>query len=131
MRRDRARPARARRHHDPQRRARRARRREREGSRSCRRRSDETIEGSDLLVATGRRPNIEGLDLAAAGIRYGAGGIMVDKGLRTINRRVYAIGDVAGGPQFTHAANYHAGLVHPERAVPAAGQGERRERSRA
>ena len=40
-----------------------------------------------------------------------ARGITVDKGMRTSNRRVYAIGDVAGGLQFTHVAGYHAGLV--------------------
>ncbi|MGH6771502.1 MAG: dihydrolipoyl dehydrogenase family protein [Xanthobacteraceae bacterium] len=72
---------------------------------------EETIEGSHLLVATGRRPNVEGLGLEQAGIRFEPGGIAVDKGMRTTNRRVYAIGDVAGGPQFTHAANYHAALV--------------------
>ena len=71
---------------------------------------EETIEGSDLLVATGRRPNIDGLALDAAGIAYEPRRIVVDRRLRTTNRRVYAIGDVAGG-QFTHAANYHAGLV--------------------
>lgn len=71
----------------------------------------ETIEGSHLLVATGRRPNITDLDLAAARIAHGPRGINVDKRLRTTNRRVYAIGDVVGGPQFTHVANYHAGLV--------------------
>jgi pyruvate/2-oxoglutarate dehydrogenase complex dihydrolipoamide dehydrogenase (E3) component len=71
---------------------------------------DETIEGSDLLIATGRRPNTEGLALEAAGIRYEPAGIVVNRGLRTTNKRVYAIGDVAGG-QFTHAANYHAGIV--------------------
>jgi pyruvate/2-oxoglutarate dehydrogenase complex dihydrolipoamide dehydrogenase (E3) component len=72
---------------------------------------EERIAGSHLLVATGRHPNVEGLGLDAAGIAHGPGGIAVDRGLRTSNRRVYAIGDVAGGPQFTHAANYHAGLV--------------------
>lgn len=72
---------------------------------------EETIEGSHLLVAAGRRPNVEGLDLEAAGIKHERRGIVVDKGLRTTNRRVYAIGDVAGGLQFTHVANYHAGLV--------------------
>ena len=72
---------------------------------------EETISGSHLLIATGRRPNLEGLDLAAAGVAVGPQGIVVNKGLRTTNRRVYAIGDVAGGAQFTHAANYHAGLV--------------------
>ena len=63
-----------------------------------------------LLVATGRAPNVEGLDLAAAGIDYDARGVKVDASLRTRNRRVYAIGDVAGG-RFTHEANLHAGLV--------------------
>jgi pyruvate/2-oxoglutarate dehydrogenase complex dihydrolipoamide dehydrogenase (E3) component len=72
---------------------------------------EQTIEGSHLLVAAGRRPNVEGLGLEAAGIAYKAQGIVVNKGLRTSNKRVYAIGDVAGGPQFTHVANYHAGLV--------------------
>ncbi len=72
----------------------------------------ETIEGSDLLIATGRRPNVEGLGLEAAGIKYERSGIVVDKRLRTANPKVYAIGDVvAGAPQFTHAANHHAGLV--------------------
>jgi pyruvate/2-oxoglutarate dehydrogenase complex dihydrolipoamide dehydrogenase (E3) component len=70
----------------------------------------DTIEGSDLLVATGRRPNVEGLDLAAAGITYDQHGITVGKGLKTSNKRVYAIGDAAGG-HFTHTANYHAGIV--------------------
>jgi pyruvate/2-oxoglutarate dehydrogenase complex dihydrolipoamide dehydrogenase (E3) component len=71
----------------------------------------ERITGSDLLIATGRRANTDGLNLDAAGIAHTAKGITVNRGMRTSNRRVYAIGDVAGGPQFTHAANYHAGLV--------------------
>src|SRR6185295_10924690 len=72
---------------------------------------EKPIEGSHLLVAAGRLPNIEGLDLEKAGIKYNSGGVAVDRGLRTSNRKTYAIGDVAGGPQFTHAANYHAGIV--------------------
>ena len=72
---------------------------------------ERTIDGSHLLVAAGRVPNVEGLGLEAAGIAYGARGITVDAGLRTSNRRAYAIGDVAGGPQFTHVAGYHAGVV--------------------
>jgi pyruvate/2-oxoglutarate dehydrogenase complex dihydrolipoamide dehydrogenase (E3) component len=72
---------------------------------------EERIAGSHLLVATGRRPDLEGLGLSSAGIEHGRAGITVDHGLRTSNRRVYAIGDVAGGMQFTHMANYHAGLV--------------------
>jgi pyruvate/2-oxoglutarate dehydrogenase complex dihydrolipoamide dehydrogenase (E3) component len=69
------------------------------------------ITGSHLLVAAGRRPNIEGLNLEAADIAYTKRGITVDQGLKTSNSRVYAVGDVAGGLQFTHVAGYHAGLV--------------------
>jgi pyruvate/2-oxoglutarate dehydrogenase complex dihydrolipoamide dehydrogenase (E3) component len=71
----------------------------------------ETVEGTHLLVAAGRRPNVESLDLDAAGIRYETHGIVVDKRLRTTNKRVYAVGDVTGGPKFIHLANYHAELV--------------------
>ncbi len=70
-----------------------------------------SLDGSHLLLAAGRRPNVEGLNLEAAGIKYDRDGIMVNSGLKTSNRRVYAIGDVAGGPQFTHVASYHASLV--------------------
>ncbi|MCR4377472.1 MAG: FAD-dependent oxidoreductase [Rhodospirillales bacterium] len=69
------------------------------------------IEGSHLLIAAGRRPNVEGLNLASAGIDFSPRGINVDERLRTSNRRVFAAGDVAGGPQFTHWAGYHAGIV--------------------
>jgi pyruvate/2-oxoglutarate dehydrogenase complex dihydrolipoamide dehydrogenase (E3) component len=71
----------------------------------------ETLEGSHLLVAAGRKPNVEGLNLEAAGVRYTQKGIEIDPGLRTSNSRIFAIGDVAGGPQFTHVAGYHAGLL--------------------
>lgn len=70
-----------------------------------------TIEGSHLLVAAGRMPNIDTLDLDRAGVAHDRKGIAVSDRLRTSNRRVYAIGDVAGGLQFTHVAGYHAGLV--------------------
>ncbi|UUX51994.1 FAD-dependent oxidoreductase [Nisaea acidiphila] len=69
------------------------------------------IEGSHLLVAAGRRANTDGLGLEAAGIETSRTGIEVDAGLKTSNRRVYAIGDVAGGLQFTHVAGYHASVV--------------------
>jgi len=68
------------------------------------------IAGSHLLVATGRRPNVEDLGLEAAGIAVTAQGIAVDPRLRSSNRRVHAIGDVAGG-RFTHEAGYQAGIV--------------------
>ncbi len=67
--------------------------------------------GTHVLVATGRKPNIDGLGLEAAGIRSDAKGIKVNGGLVTSNRRVFAIGDVTGGAQFTHVANHHAGIV--------------------
>ena len=73
--------------------------------------NNEQIVGSHLLVAAGRRPTVEALDLAAAGIAATAKGITVDARLRTTNHRAFAIGDVAGGPQFTHIALYHAGIV--------------------
>jgi pyruvate/2-oxoglutarate dehydrogenase complex dihydrolipoamide dehydrogenase (E3) component len=69
------------------------------------------VVGSHLLVAAGRRPNLEDLDLDKAGIAHAAQGITVDRRLRTTNRRVWAVGDIAGGPQFTHVADYHAGIV--------------------
>ncbi len=69
------------------------------------------VDGSHLLVAVGRVPNTDGLGLQEAGIRFDRKGIEVGANLRTSNRRVYAIGDVAGGLQFTHVAGYHAGLV--------------------
>ena len=72
---------------------------------------EDRIEGSDLLVSAGRVPNLEGLDLEAAGIDYDKRGVTVDARLRSTNRKVFAIGDVAGGFQFTHVAGYHAGIV--------------------
>ncbi len=73
---------------------------------------EQTVEGQYLLVAAGRKPTTDGLDLEAARIKYDQRGIRVNKRLKTSNRRVYAIGDCAAGQlQFTHAANYHAGLV--------------------
>lgn len=67
--------------------------------------------GSHILVAVGRETNVEALNLAAAGVETTKAGVKVDNRLRTTNRRVYAIGDVAGGLQFTHVAGYHAGVV--------------------
>ncbi|MGI9463584.1 MAG: dihydrolipoyl dehydrogenase family protein, partial [Aestuariivirgaceae bacterium] len=73
--------------------------------------AEETVRGTHLLVATGRAPNIADLGLEEAGVKFNKGGVEVNKGLRTSNRKIYAIGDVTGGYQFTHIAGYHAGLV--------------------
>ncbi len=70
-----------------------------------------TIDGTHLLVATGRTANTGNLGLDKAGVEFDRTGIKVTDKLRTTSRRTYAIGDVTGGLQFTHVAGYHAGLV--------------------
>ena len=72
------------------------------------------ITGDALLVAAGRKANLAALDLAKAGVAISDDThphIKVDKRLRSSNKKIFAIGDVNGGPQFTHAAGYQAGLV--------------------
>jgi len=69
------------------------------------------LNGSHLLVAAGRQPELGGLELAKAGVNHGPAGITTDQRLRTSNRRIYAIGDVTGRAQFTHVASYHAGIA--------------------
>jgi len=70
----------------------------------------ERIEGSHLLVAAGRTPNVEGLDLEKAGVAFNRKGITVDGALRTSNRNVWAIGDCNGLYAFTHMAGHEASL---------------------
>jgi pyruvate/2-oxoglutarate dehydrogenase complex dihydrolipoamide dehydrogenase (E3) component len=66
-------------------------------------RGEETLEGTHLLVATGRMPNTEALNPAAAGVRTDDKGyIVVDERLRTSAPGIYVVGDVKGGPAFTH-----------------------------
>jgi pyruvate/2-oxoglutarate dehydrogenase complex dihydrolipoamide dehydrogenase (E3) component len=65
---------------------------------------------SHLLVATGRRPVTDGMNLHAAGVDVGKTGIVTDRRLRTSNKRIFAIGDVTGRQQFTHVAAYHASI---------------------
>ena len=64
--------------------------------------------GDMLLVASGRKPNVDGLDLEKAGVQFSAKGIPVDDHLRTNIKNIYAAGDVAGGYQFTHFAGWQA-----------------------
>ena len=72
----------------------------------------EVVSGSHVLVATGRAPVLERLDLPKGGVSFNGKGIAVGPNLRsTSNRRVYAIGDAAGGAQFTHVAGAHAGVI--------------------
>jgi len=69
------------------------------------------VSGSHLLVAVGRQPSLDGLELERAGIRTDRNGIVTDRALRSSNPRVFAVGDVAGRGQFTHLAGTHAALV--------------------
>ncbi len=73
--------------------------------------SEMEVTGSHLLVATGRRPNVKDLNLDKANVEHSPKGIEVNQRLRTTNKKIYAIGDVTGSYQFTHIANYHAGIV--------------------
>jgi pyruvate/2-oxoglutarate dehydrogenase complex dihydrolipoamide dehydrogenase (E3) component len=73
--------------------------------------AETAVEASHLLVAAGRRPNLEGLNLEAAGIESTPKGVKTDASLKTTNRKVWAVGDVAGRWQFTHVAAYHASVV--------------------
>ncbi|MEL7177990.1 MAG: FAD-dependent oxidoreductase, partial [Pseudomonadota bacterium] len=67
--------------------------------------------GSHLLMAVGRKVNIDKLNLEAANVEYDRSGVKVGADLKSTNKKVYAIGDAAGGLQFTHVAGYHAGIV--------------------
>ncbi len=69
------------------------------------------LTGTHLLVAAGRAANVEGLGLDAAGVALDHGRIVVDGALRTTNPAIYTIGDAAGGQQFTHLAEHHAGIL--------------------
>ncbi len=70
-----------------------------------------TLEADAILVAAGRRANVEGLGLDAAGVQCGVHGVEVDRRLRTSQRHIYACGDVCGPHAFTHMAEYQAGII--------------------
>jgi len=73
--------------------------------------TEETIQGTDLLITVGRQPNVAGLDLDAARVKHGPSGIVVNKRFATSNRRIFAIGDVTGLPHSTHSAQHQAALL--------------------
>ncbi len=70
-----------------------------------------TLTGTHILMAVGRKVALEGMNLDAAGVAFTPKGVTVDARLRSTNRRIYAVGDAAGGLQFTHVAGWHAGIV--------------------
>lgn len=69
------------------------------------------VAADEVLVAVGRTPNVDGLGLEAAGVSYSEKGIEIDSTCRTSVPSVWAVGDVAGGPLFTHWAGHQARVV--------------------
>jgi pyruvate/2-oxoglutarate dehydrogenase complex dihydrolipoamide dehydrogenase (E3) component len=83
---------------------------------------DELV-GDALLVATGRRPNVAGLDLEVAGVAYSHAGIGVDDALRTSQEHIYAAGDCTGSYQFTHYAGWQAAMAVRNALLPGTSKG--------
>lgn len=77
-----------------------------------------TIEAGALLVATGRTPNTDGLNLEGAGVAYDQGGIKVNRQLQTTAKNIFACGDCSGGFQFTHVAEYEARIAALNSRMP-------------
>ncbi len=84
---------------------------------------EQIITGDQLLVATGRHPNVQGLDLEKAGVAYSAAGIEVDKQLTTTQKHIYAVGDCTGGLQFTHLAGRQGYTAVRNAFLPGNGKG--------
>ncbi|HEY3662525.1 MAG TPA: mercuric reductase [Chthoniobacterales bacterium] len=76
------------------------------------------VSGAALLVAAGRQPNVENLDLQKANVAFTKKGITVDEHSETTQPGIYALGDVIGQLQFTHVADYHARVVIRNTLVP-------------
>lgn len=76
------------------------------------------VAGDELLVAVGRRPALDGLELDRAGVGTEGGSVVVDASLRTTNASIWAAGDVTGGLQFTHVAEYMAKTALRNALVP-------------
>lgn len=69
------------------------------------------LQVDQLLVAVGRAPNVEGLDLEKVGVEYSKRGVVIDDHFRTTNKRIFAAGDICSPYQFTHAADFMARAV--------------------
>ena len=72
---------------------------------------NQAIEADKILLATGQQPNVEALNLEGVGVKYTQQGLKLNEKLQTTNPRIYACGDVAGGYQFTHIAQYEASIA--------------------
>jgi len=79
---------------------------------------DTELRASDILVATGRRPNVEEMGLDAIGVEVTENGVSVDGSLRTSAHNVWAAGDVVGPYRFTHVADYQARIAAPNALFP-------------
>ena len=78
-----------------------------------------------LLVATGRRPNIEGLGLEEAGVRFNAKGIATNRFLQTSQPHIYGAGDCLDGPEFTHYAGWQGFMAARNALLPGKSPGVR------
>ena len=85
---------------------------------------EQTVQGDMLLVATGRRPNVNGLNLEKAGVVYSSVGIEVDNQLATAQKHIFAVGDCIGGPQFTHLAGWQGFTAARNALVPGSSKGK-------
>lgn len=77
-----------------------------------------TFEADEILLAVGRRPNVDDLDLEVADVKYDSKGIKVNEILQTSASNIFAIGDVIGGYLFTHVAAYQAGVAVRNALIP-------------
>jgi len=83
----------------------------------------EEARGDLLLIASGRKPTVAGLDLEKAGVEYSEKGVPVDGRLRTNVKNIYAAGDVTGGYQFTHFAGWQAFQAARNALLPGSNSG--------
>ncbi|MFN3531796.1 MAG: dihydrolipoyl dehydrogenase family protein [Candidatus Brocadia sp.] len=77
-----------------------------------------TFQADEFMIAIGRAPNLEELNLEAAGVSVGKRAVVVNRSLRTTARNIWACGDVTGQYLFTHVAEYQAGLVVANALIP-------------
>ncbi len=77
-----------------------------------------TVKAESVLVAVGRKPNLDGLNLEKAGVEYSPKGIKTDSSLRTTTPNIYACGDTAGPYQFSHMAEYQARIATQNALLP-------------
>jgi pyruvate/2-oxoglutarate dehydrogenase complex dihydrolipoamide dehydrogenase (E3) component len=81
------------------------------------------LSSGSLLVATGRTPNVDTMDLPRAGVRFTESGVPVDGSLHTNVKHIYAAGDVVGELQFTHCAGYQAFIAARNARLPGTSKG--------